>query len=229
MAQPQKVEMMPPKDMTKEATHPEKTTSGVKNQSMKTLRTKANVFDPTMQGRRSFTFEYEGSYRNPRFYDAKVVYSVKMINAPRVATVGSQGYQMFQRDVSGVDTPSTYRPIIIPNNFADLFFEKAVIEVLGGTEIEPSTQTHQTTKIVKLYTTIKPEDALYKYQNLGGYEENYDSTRASQLHQVPITIANDGMIASTTGTDYKTIMRTQFLGVQEQTLDMHTHLKEQRN
>ena len=77
-----------------------------------------------MQGRRSFTFEHEGSYRNPRFYEAKVVYLVKMINAPRVATVGSQGYQMFQRDVSGVDTPSTYGPIIIPNNFADLFFEK---------------------------------------------------------------------------------------------------------
>ena len=171
MAQPQKVEMMPPKDMTKEATHPEKTTSGVKNQSMKTLQIKANVFDPTMQGSRSFTFEYEGSYRNPRFYEAKVVYLVKMTNAPRVATVSSQGYQMFQRDVSGVDTPSTYRPIIIPNNFADLFFEKVVIEVLGGTEIEPSTQTHQTTKILKLYTTIKPEDALYKYQNLGGYEE----------------------------------------------------------
>ena len=35
MAQPQKIEMLPPKDMTKEATRPEKTTSGVKNQSMK--------------------------------------------------------------------------------------------------------------------------------------------------------------------------------------------------
>ena len=41
MAQPQKIEMLPPKDMTKEATCPKKTTSGVKNQSMKTLRTKA--------------------------------------------------------------------------------------------------------------------------------------------------------------------------------------------
>ena len=105
-----------------------------------------------------------------------------MINAPRVATVGSQGYHMFQRDVSGVDTPSTYGPIIIPNNFADLFFEKAVIEVLGGTEIEPSTQTHQTTKIVKLYTTVKPEDALYKYQNLGGYKEKYKTKP-----KIPIT------------------------------------------
>ena len=99
---------------------------------------------------------------------AKVIFSVKMINAPRVANVGGQPYVMY----SNGTTHSTYGPIIVPNNFADLFFEKAVIEVLGGTEIEPSTQTHQTTKIVHLYTTVKPEDALYKYQNLGGYEEN---------------------------------------------------------
>ena len=161
MAQPQIIEMLPPKDMTKEATRPEKTTSGVKNQSMKTLRTKANVFDAMMQGRRSFTFEYEGTYRNSRFYDAKVVYSVKMILAPRVPTVGSTEYQMYQTtNAEGVNVASKYGPIIVPNNFAELFVEKAVIEVLGGTEIEPSTQTHQTTKIVKLYTTLKPEDAL---------------------------------------------------------------------
>ena len=141
MAQPQKVKMLPPKDMTKEAARPEKT-SGVKNESTKILRTKANVFDATMQGRRSFTFEYEGTYRNPRFYLAKVLFSVKMILAPRVPTVSSQGYQMFQVTVSGDTADSKYGPIILPNNFADLFFEKAVIEVLGGTEIEPSTQTH---------------------------------------------------------------------------------------
>ena len=50
MAQPQKVEMLPPKDITKESTRPEKATSGVKNESIKVLRTKANMFDPTMQG-----------------------------------------------------------------------------------------------------------------------------------------------------------------------------------
>ena len=213
MAQPQKIEMLPPKDMTKEATRPKKTTSGVKNQSMKTLRTKANVFEATMQGRRSFTFEYEGTYRNPRFYDAKVVYSVKMIHTPRVPTVGSTGYQMYQTtNTDSTNVASKYGPIIVPNNFAELFFEKAVIEVLGGTEIEPSTQTHQTTKIVKLYTTLKPEDALYKYQNLGGYKEKYDSTKKSQLHQVPITIANDGTISATAGTDYKTMTRAHFTG-----------------
>ena len=180
MAQLQKVEMLPPKDVTKESTRPEKTMSGVKNESKKVLRTKANVFDPTMQGRRSFTFEYEGTYRNPRFYEAKVVYSVKMINAPRVPTVGSTGYQMYQTTGTGGDVPSRYGPIIVPNNFADLFFEKAVIEVLGSTEIEPSTQMHQTTKIIQVYTTVKPEEAVYKYQNLGGYEENYDPTSATQ-------------------------------------------------
>ena len=206
MAQPQNVKMLPPKDMTKEAARPEKTTSGVKNESTKVLRTKANIFDATMQGRRSFTFEYEGTYRNPRFYMAKVICSVKMIKAPRVPTVGSQGYQMFQTtDDDGADVPSKYGPIILSNNFADLFFEKAVIEVLGETEIEPSTQTHQTTKIVQLYTTVKPEEALYKYQNLGGYEEKYDSTMATQLHQVPITIGNNGAITATTGANYKEI------------------------
>ena len=198
--------------MTKEAARPEKTMSGVKNKSTKVLRTKANVFDATMQGRRSFTFEYEGTYRNPRFYMAKVLFSVKMIHAPQVRTVGSQGYQMFQTTVSGEDTPSKYGPIILSNNFTDLFFEKAVIEVLRGTEIEPSTQTRQTTKIVQLYTTVKPEEALYKYQNLGGYEEKYNSTMATQLHQVPITIGNNGAITATTGANCKEITKAQVTG-----------------
>ena len=183
--------------------------SGVKNESTKVLRRKANVFDATMQGR-SFTFEYEGTYRNPRFSMVKVLFSVKMIHTPQVPTVGSQGYQMFQTTVSGEDVPSKYGPIILPNNFADLFFEKAVIEVLGGTEIEPSTQTHQTKKIVQLYTTVKPEEALFKYRNLGGYEEKYDSTMATQLHQVPITIGTNGAITVTTGANYKEITKAQF-------------------
>ena len=65
--------------------------------------------------------------------------------------VGRQNYQKYQMtDADRDDVPSTYGPIIVPNNFADLFFEKAVIEVLGGTKIEPSTQTHQTTKITQI-------------------------------------------------------------------------------
>ena len=38
MAQPQRVKMLPPKDMTKEAARPEKTMSGMKNKSTKVLR-----------------------------------------------------------------------------------------------------------------------------------------------------------------------------------------------
>ena len=34
----------------------------------------------------------------------------------------------------------------------------------------------------------------------------------SQLHQVPITIANDGTINATAGTDYKTMTRAHFTG-----------------
>ena len=143
---------------------------------------------------------------------SQIDWTIKMIHAPRVPTVGGQGYQMFQTTVSGENTPSKYGPIILTNNFADLFFEKAVIEVRRGTEIEPSTQTHQTTKIVQLYTTVKPEEALYKYQNLGGYEEKYDSTMGTQLHQVPITIGTNGAITATTGANYKEITETQFTG-----------------
>ena len=84
---------------------------------------------------------------------------------------------------------SCYGPIIVPNRLADFCFEKAVIEVLGGTEVEPSTQTHQVTKLVHFYTTVKPEDALFKYSSLGGYIEGYNATINTQLHQVPIAIA----------------------------------------
>ena len=84
--------------------------------------------------------------------------------------------------------------------------------MLGGVKIEPSTQTHQTTKIIQVYTTVKPEEAVYKYQNLGGYEEKYDPTSATQRYQVPITIGNDGTITGTAGRNYKEITRAQFTG-----------------
>ena len=211
MAQPSKIEMIPPKDMTIKGTIPERTASGVRSESTKTLRCKANVFDVTMQGRRSFTFEYEGTYQNPCFYDAEVIFSARMINTPRAATIGGTGYQMFQAtDTDGAPVYSKYGPIIVPNNFADLFFERAVVEVLGETEIEPSTQTHQITKIVHLYMTSKPEEATFKYSYLGGYEESYDSTKATQLLQVLITIRNDSAIMATAGSNYKKITETQF-------------------
>ena len=100
-----------------------------------------------MQGRRSFTFEYEGTFHNPRFYEAKVKFSIKLINAPRVATTGGQGYQQYRvrnaDDDGWVDSP--YGPITLPNWLPEFFFEKATTEVLGGTEIEPGMQTHQIT------------------------------------------------------------------------------------
>ena len=52
MAQLSKIEMLPPKDMMRESTKPERTMSGVKSESTKVLQCKANVFDITMQGRR---------------------------------------------------------------------------------------------------------------------------------------------------------------------------------
>ena len=45
MAQPSTIELLLLKDMTKESTRPEKTTSGVKAEFVKTLQCKANVFD----------------------------------------------------------------------------------------------------------------------------------------------------------------------------------------
>ena len=193
--------MLPPKDMTRESTKPERTMSGVKSESTKVLRCKANMFDITMQGRRSFTFKYEGTYHNPRFYAAKVKFSLKLVNK-----TDSTGYQMYSvTDDGGTTTHSCYGPIIVPNRLEDFFFEIAVIEVLGGTEIEPSTQTHQIIKLIHFHATTKPEDAAFKYSNLGGYEEKYDSTSATQLHQVPITIGTNGAITATTGANYKQI------------------------
>ena len=84
-----------------------------------------------MQGRCSFTFEYDDSFHNPHFYDAKVKCSLKLVNAPKVAGVGGQGYYQFQRDMGGTNTNSLYGPIVIPNKIANFHFEKAVIEVPG--------------------------------------------------------------------------------------------------
>ena len=141
MAQPKTIELLPPNDMTREATKPKQTTSGVKLESTRTLRTKTKITDVSMQGRRSFTFEYEGTFHNPRFYAAKVKFSVKLINAPRVPTISAQGYQHFRvRNAANnrwVDSP--YGPITLPNWLPE-FFKKATIEVLGGTEIEPGMQ-----------------------------------------------------------------------------------------
>ena len=140
MTQPSTIKLLLPKDLSNEATKPKQTTSRVKTESTKILRTKVNVTDIAMQGRRSCTFEYEGTFHNHRFYNAKVKFSLKLMNAPRVQNIGNTRYQQF--GVTAADsthTNSPYRPIIVPNWIADFYFEKATIEALGGTEIEPGT------------------------------------------------------------------------------------------
>ena len=139
-----------------------------------------------MRGRRSFTFEYEGTFHNPRFHEAKVKFSIKLINAPRMAAIGGQGYQQYRvRNTTNdgwVDSP--YGPITQPNWLPEFFFEKATIEVLGGTEIEPGTQTHQVIKLVNFHTKMKPEEAAFKYSNLGGYYEEYDRSKIRSTHSI---------------------------------------------
>ena len=91
MAQLSTIEMLPPKDMTKESTRLEQMTSEVRSESVRVLRTKVNITDLTMQGRRSFTFEYEGTTQKHRFYKTKVKFKLKLLNAPNLATIGGTG------------------------------------------------------------------------------------------------------------------------------------------
>ena len=125
MAQPTSKELLPPKDMPNKVTKPEQTTPGVKTETVKTLRTKVNITDIAMQGRRSFTFEYEGTFHNPRFYDAKVKFSLKLMNHRRVAAVGNTGYDQFRiTDGDGANVDSAYGPMIFPNFLADFSLKR---------------------------------------------------------------------------------------------------------
>ena len=167
-----------------------------------------------MQGRRSFTFEHEGTFHHPRFYNAKVKFSLKLMNTLRVQNVGNTGYQQFRvTNDEGVHTDSPYGPVIVPNWIADFYFEKATIEVLGGTEIEPGTQTYQITKLLDFHTKVKPKEAAFKYSNLVGYHENYDTQTADQKYQLPITINPvTGPIGATAGVNYEQITQAQLTG-----------------
>ena len=114
-----------------------------------------------MQGRRIINFECDGTYQNPRWYDAKVVFRVKLVNSNRHATPAQhgQGYQMFQTvNAEGDNIDSTYAPII-PQFFGEFFWEKAHIELKGRTEIEPSNQKDQLTKMIDFYVNLTPENA----------------------------------------------------------------------
>ena len=82
---------------------------------------------------------------------------------------------------------------------------------MGETEIKPGTKTHQITKLVDFHTKMKPEEAAFKYSNLGGYYEDYDSTTANQKYGVPIQFkAGTGAIEQVAGENYKQITQTQF-------------------
>ena len=50
--------------MRKEAGRQEQTTSGVRAEWRKIVRTKTNVIDLAMQGRKIINFEFDGTYQN---------------------------------------------------------------------------------------------------------------------------------------------------------------------
>ena len=166
-----------------------------------------------MQGRRSFTFECEGSFHNPRFYEAIVHFACKLVTAPVAGAGGGAAYQQYHIPAHGEEgaADSRYGPVIMPNRFADFFFKKATVELAGGIEIEPTNQNHQLTKLVRFHTKTTLEDAEAKYSNLGGYVKDFDSTLSTQKHQVPVAPNADGVMQPIAGVDYKIITRTEFL------------------
>ena len=128
------------------------------------------------------------------------------MNAPNLATIGGTGYQQvrIRNEANDENIDSRYGPINVPNWIGDFSFEKGVIEVLGGTENEPATQTHQITKLIYFHTKVKPEDAAFKYT------EDYDAKTANQRYQVPITSGNNEAIAQTARANYKQMTLAEF-------------------
>ena len=121
--------------MMKEAGRPEQTTSGVRAEWTKLLKTKTNVFDLAVQGRRIINFEFNGTCQNPRGCDAKVVFRIKLVNSDRHPTAAQcgQGYQMFQvTDAEGTTTDSQYGPIILPNFFCRILLGKSKHRIERG-------------------------------------------------------------------------------------------------
>ena len=199
--------MMPPKDLTKVATRPEKTTSGVKCEVFGTLRTQTNIADVSMQSRKSISFECEPSYHNPRFYNAKIKFALKLVKKADGAA-----YEQFQTTGGdGSNVASEYGPIQVPQFFPQYYFEKAIIDVEGGTAVELENQSHLLTKHVNMLTKLKPEEAKFKYSNLGGYHEDNGPIQASQKYQMLISIAAaTEVITPTTSVNYKTMTQAQF-------------------
>ena len=216
LAQPTTVKMIPPGDETRPSTQPEKISTGVKTETKKVLHPTSNVYDVNMQSRRSFTFEYDGSFHHPRFNKAMIHFSCKVVTTPTAGAGGGAAYQQYSQPgaaADGSDVHSTYGPIIYPNRFPDFYFKKATIELRGGIGIEPTSQTHQETKLVRFYTTTTPEAVDAKYSNMGGYSKDYDSTLESQKYQVPVEInAATGAMQPIAGNehDYRRITETAF-------------------
>ena len=207
--------MVPPDDQTRPSTRPEKISTGVRMESKKVLQPKSNIYDINMQGRRSFTFEYDGSYHHPRFNKAMIHLSCRVVTAPVAGIGGGNGYQQYHIPAAGGNpaADSAYGPLIYPNRFPDFFFKKATIELRGGIGIEPTNQNHQVTKMVQFYTTTTPENVDAKYSNMGGYFKDYDSTLATQKYQVPIAPDANGVMQPIAGdaNDYRKIQRTPFM------------------
>ena len=200
--------------MTKEAGRPEQTMSGVRAEWTKILKTKTNVFDLAMQGRKIINFEFDGTYQNPHWYDSKVVFRVKLVHSDRHTTARQhgQGYQMFHvSDDDGTEVDSNYGPIILPNFLAQFFWEKPNIELKGGIELEPTNQKAQLTKMVNLYMNLNPEDAEFFHNNMGSYVKEYEATTEMQKYGVPLTFTNRAVSANAT-VNYKKIKQAEFRG-----------------
>ena len=58
---------------------------------------------------------------------------------------------------------------------------------------------------------MKPEEEAFKYSNLGGYYEEYDSKTSDQKYGVPIQFnAATGAIKQVAGKNYKEVTQVQF-------------------
>ena len=55
-----------------------------------------------------------------------------------------------------------------PQFFPQYYFKKATINIEGGTAVELKNQSHLLTKDLNMLAKLKPEEAKFKYSNLGG-------------------------------------------------------------
>ena len=114
----------------------------------------------------------------PDFTMQKIKFALKLVKKADGAA-----YEQFQTTGGdGSNVASEYGPIQVPQLFPQYYFEKATIDVEGGTAVEPENQSHLLTKHVNMLTKLKSEEAKFKYSNLGGYHEDYGPIQASQKY-----------------------------------------------